>query len=371
MKILFICGSLEPGCDGVGDYTTRLAQSLIEDDHQVAILALYDKFIKEFSISSIDNKQKSISVCRIPYETDHQKRTNSAHSWISEINPEVISLQYVPYSFHSKGLPFKLVPLLNNISGSSKWQIMFHELWLGINKGSTVKENIIGKIQKRIVISLIKKLKPVAIHTQSQIYFNQLYQLRANPQMLPLFGNIEYIPLEHDSKKTNVISFAIFGKIRSGSPIESFAKELADYAKVNKKNMVINIIGRAGNYKYTWIKICQSYGLEVEDLGEQPPDLISKVLQHTTYGISTTPLPLVEKSGAVAAMREHGLPVITVAHQWIAKEKINFTMPEGVFNYEKGNLAGILSSPIGSDPLVDLSDIKRQFMDCVFTPNKH
>ena len=33
MKIVFICGCLEPGKDGVGDYTRRLSAELI--DHGV------------------------------------------------------------------------------------------------------------------------------------------------------------------------------------------------------------------------------------------------------------------------------------------------------------------------------------------------
>ena len=45
MKLIFICGSLEPGRDGVGDYTRRLAGELIRQGHQIAIIALNYKII--------------------------------------------------------------------------------------------------------------------------------------------------------------------------------------------------------------------------------------------------------------------------------------------------------------------------------------
>ena len=45
MKIMFICGSLEPGKDGVGDYTRRLCAHLKKHHIEVGILAYNDKFI--------------------------------------------------------------------------------------------------------------------------------------------------------------------------------------------------------------------------------------------------------------------------------------------------------------------------------------
>ena len=38
MKITFICGSLNPGQDGVGDYTRRLAAQLALDGHECQLI---------------------------------------------------------------------------------------------------------------------------------------------------------------------------------------------------------------------------------------------------------------------------------------------------------------------------------------------
>ena len=45
MKIVFICGSAQPGKDGVGDYVRLLALSLLKMGHQAAIVAYNDKFV--------------------------------------------------------------------------------------------------------------------------------------------------------------------------------------------------------------------------------------------------------------------------------------------------------------------------------------
>lgn len=61
-------------------------------------------------------------------------------------------------------------------------------------------------------------------------------------------------------------------------------------------------------------------------IGEQPAERISQALQVLDFGITASPLALVGKSGTVAAMLEHGLPVIasrndvSFAFQWDAVE---------------------------------------------------
>jgi hypothetical protein len=74
----------------------------------------------------------------------------------------------------------------------------------------------------------------------------------------------------------------------------------------------ITHIGRIGAGAELWEAMVARYGdgIAFRRLGEQPPDRISEVFATTHFGIATTPWALVGKSGTVAAMREHGLPVI-------------------------------------------------------------
>ena len=47
MKIAFLCGSLEPGFDGVGDYVRMLASEVIVQGHQAVIVAINDTHLKK------------------------------------------------------------------------------------------------------------------------------------------------------------------------------------------------------------------------------------------------------------------------------------------------------------------------------------
>jgi hypothetical protein len=43
MKIVFVCGSVEIGRDGVGDYTRQLGLELLNQGHEVRIIGINDK----------------------------------------------------------------------------------------------------------------------------------------------------------------------------------------------------------------------------------------------------------------------------------------------------------------------------------------
>jgi len=47
MRIAFLCGGLEPGRDGAGDYTSGLAEELRQQGHEPMVISLRDKFVSE------------------------------------------------------------------------------------------------------------------------------------------------------------------------------------------------------------------------------------------------------------------------------------------------------------------------------------
>ena len=106
MKILFICGSIEPGKDGVGDYTRRLCGELIRIGHEVQILSLCDFQVASFISDSQETEAKKVVANRIPKATSNKQRILWSQDVLNKFEPDWISLQYVPYSFNPKGLPF-------------------------------------------------------------------------------------------------------------------------------------------------------------------------------------------------------------------------------------------------------------------------
>lgn len=339
MRLIFICGSLEPGVDGVGDYTRRLATELIKQGHEIAALALDDQFTDKPTdhIENVDTI--AFPVYRIPSKLNVDNRFKLAYDWIENFNPEWLSLQFVSFSFHAKGLPFGLSKQLSKFNGR-KWHIMFHELWIGMEEKSTLKHIIWGKIQKFLIKTLIKKLNPLLIHTQTKLYQIQLAKLGFNASYLPLFSNI---PVDVNFKnKQNLdkskITLVNFGTIHPTVPIENFTKEAADYKAKTGIQIDMILMGRCGMEQDYWVKIWKSAGLTIHVLGEQPVEYISNIFNTSTLGISTTALPLIEKSGSVAAMHAHNLPVICISNSWKPRGINNLSVTTGVIEYCFGNL---------------------------------
>jgi glycosyltransferase involved in cell wall biosynthesis len=347
MNIVFLCGSMEPGRDGVGDYVRRLAIELQRQGHQVAVVSLNDRHLTEEYCGSQSIGKDILSVLRLPASWTAKQRFTRAKSWISTLNPEFLSLQFVPYSFSPKGLPIRLSKQLANLGQGYRWHIMFHELWVGMKSTAPLKLVGLGWLQKQLVRLLILHLKPVVVHTQTRLYQAQLNQCGIKAQYLPLFANIPMLFREEiqvlKKEDNHAIRFVFFGGIYPGAPIVEFAQEAASYAKNKNISILLVIIGRAGTEQSHWVEVWQAAGLGVEILGEQPPERISAVLASSSIGLCTTPTALVEKSGSAAAMRGHGLPVLCVSQPWQPRGMAKPPLPSGIMEYQYGNFESCLA----------------------------
>jgi hypothetical protein len=302
MKIAFICGSVEPARNGVGDYTRRLAGELIRQGHEITLIALNDHHVSSISIGLQDDGYEKISVVRMPAIISWKERARQVKISIDDFNPDWISLQFVPFAFHRKGLLTGLFKYFQEFGKGRKWHIMFHELWVGMEEKSPIKFRFLGWLQQRDIQNLLIKLHPQLIHTHAKIYGQKLNTLGYKAMNLPLFTNI---PVSSQSGIPNIkddvndISFVIFGHIHPKAPVEQFAKELMDYSKQTLKRMVLKFVGHSGSEQVRWQSTFISHGITVEVFGEQSPTEISRILSQCNYGITTTPIVLAEKSSVV------------------------------------------------------------------------
>ena len=123
MRIIFICSSLEPGRDGVGDYTRRLAVSLIKAGHRAMAIALNDKYVERESAATQRADGYELNVLRFPAVWSSTKRFNRAKEGVVTFNPEWLSLQFVLYAYNPKGIPFALGKKLKELGSKRKWHI--------------------------------------------------------------------------------------------------------------------------------------------------------------------------------------------------------------------------------------------------------
>jgi len=356
MKILFLCGSLENGKDGVGDYTRRLAGEIIRQGHSASIIALNDRHIFTIEQTVQESDGIKIPVLRLPSVLSNKEKYNKAGKFIEDFDPEWLSLQFVPYAFNKYGLPFGLGKHLAKIGKGRKWHIMFHELWIGMAEDSSLRFRIIGFIMKQIVKHLIITLHPNHIDTNITLYQKQLQKVGFSSNVLSLFGNIPV--LGNKQKKNNKeLIFILFGNIHYGADLENFTDWLLDIQKNENNLVIVWFVGKNGLELNSWSNALQEKNVYFKVYAKQNESVISKLMLQADIGITTTPYCLVEKSGAVAAMLEHKLPIVCVAREWIP-QNIDTNFRHNIIYWRPEiKLEDIIKQPIHSHHLRDIAKL--------------
>lgn len=383
MEIVFICGTLEPGCDGVGDYTIRLAEVLSGVGHKVSILSINDWFVNNSDVNDIvPGLIHEVRTLRVPSTLPEKHRLELSKAWLKQLNPDWVSLQFVPFSFQSKGLPLALGSFLKKLEVGFKWHIMFHELWVGMPKGTSRKHVIWGCLQKQIIKALITKLRPKSIHTPCQLYHAQLIHLGLNVRHLPLFSNIPVkaraYQLQHvesavpdincadnwfNSPNFSEISLIIFGTIHPQAQLAKFIELASKFMERHGLKIKLTLVGRCGTCQELWVTSCISAGISVDVKGEQPAETISFLLSNADIGISTSAFAMIDKSGTVAAMLEHKLPVICVGQTWIARDVDTPKFFDGIYALHDGCIEACLSPARPKKPFCAVEAAKKLIKD--------
>jgi hypothetical protein len=312
MKIVFLCGCLEPGRDGVGDYSRRLGIELIRQGHDVSLLALHDYDVLQETNELQELNGTTISVLRIPNHVPDRMRFLMAKTFIDFKDPEWISLQYVPFAYQIKGLPFNLASKLKMLGGDKKWHIMFHELWVGAEKTNSLKINILSHLQRFIIRRMLAILSPTVIHTHLPFYQEELMEIGAEALDLALFSNIGRIKKTKNTNSSDVLRVCFFSQVGASKEIIMFLEKLREMANNNKRKFEILLLGgapaRMNSFKDE-VALLLGSGTIINYTGFLPPDEISNHLQQCSIGITTIPLHGLGKSGTVAAFISHCVPV--------------------------------------------------------------
>jgi len=195
-------------------------------------------------------------------------------------------------------------------------------------------------------------LKPRALHTSNATYAGLLKResgIRVNLRLfgrrpfwvscrwrsgftateLPLFGNIPVLDLGPEPLLPAQLAAAgvpadpagrngwwlalFFGTLHPEWQPEPLTGILSRAAKRAGKRLCMVSAGRMGaSGEALWEKMSRENGPEIVFVkcGEQSGGQISTLLQIADFGIAVTPWELMGKSGTVAAMLDHGLPVL-------------------------------------------------------------
>jgi hypothetical protein len=319
MKILFICGSLEPAKDGVGDYSRKLAGELKIQGYEIMLVGLNDQYT---SVLIDKDEDSGLSEHRLPGIMPIAERFKKLKELIDDFQPDWVSLQYVAYSFHKKGMPFGLVRHLKKAVKNINVHIMFHEIWQGESKESTVKDKVVGFFQKQASLSIVAALKPVHVSTTNDYYQKCLLKAGVQANKIPVFSNIPLGDPSHKevykklpdfflSNTADYLLTCFFGGFNEHEQLMPRLQKLAaDIKQKLNRKLIITHAGKSNGVSQTFSIISKATGIPMLALGEWPENDIADYLASCDLGLSNHPKVLYEKSGSTAAMLYNQRPVI-------------------------------------------------------------
>ena len=224
---------------------------------------------------------------------------------------DLISFQFSPYAFSNYGIIGNSLINFAKVLKNYRVHINFHEIWIGDYPNAPLKEKLIGWFQKREIKIFLKITRPQLVTCSNSAALDRLRSEKINAKFLYLFGNITYSKSEINCIE-NLVKVAIFGTLYEKFPYDLLIKRLKEISDIQKRKLQIRIIGRQREGKgLTLLKnLAQQSLFRIHECGEQSTDSISHELQSCDLGVCTTPYDILGKSGATAAMLEHGLPII-------------------------------------------------------------
>ena len=225
---------------------------------------------------------------------------------------DLYSIQFAPYAFANNGFPNQILKCLAEKLQNKKVHLNFHEIWVGAYPRANCKEKGIGWLQKNLILRFINKCKPAWVTSSNAAALDRLKQVGVPAIFLYLFGNIPYSDNSKPTTKGQMLKVAFFGTLYADFPYDKLGNFFSTLSKTSGKKLEIILIGRqredaGSDHLYS---MCKKNDFLIERTGELSTDLISEQLQECLLGVSTTPYDVIGKSGATAAMFEHGLSVL-------------------------------------------------------------
>ncbi|MEN0047983.1 MAG: glycosyltransferase family 4 protein [Bacteroidota bacterium] len=297
MKVVFISNNLPPAVDGVGDYTYFIAEQFVEHGHEVHVICSDSK---EIDVTQMED----ISVYPIVDKWD-RLGIDKAIKCIQEIQPDWVSLQYVPYSFSPKGQPWAMIHFAKQVRK------------LGVPLSTTFHEVCIRYEPRQFSRALSQRIiaRALARHSQKNItsidfYVFYLKQWTKEVRMIQIGSNIPaiYTPEEDQKELRQSITsdgeflIATFGK-RDHVALLNLFEQLVSI----RPNTKLLICGKTPK-----IKIKEQLKSNIHSTGYLSREGVFQYLKCSDLFLqfSMGKGGVCNKSGSLAAAFAAGLPIV-------------------------------------------------------------
>jgi hypothetical protein len=320
MTLALLCGSLEAGADGVGDYSRRLAAACTELGVTTSVVALHDRHVSSPRLEQQSADGCCINTLRLPVSLSWRHRSRLLAEQLRQWECSAISLQFVPYAFDRRGLPLGLLTLLGHLEivPDLRVHLMFHEIWIGISSSSDRRSRLIGHLQRRLVQAIHTTLCPAAVHVTNSTYACCLRRAGMEAVRLPLFSTLELPPTPPPVGPASTFSACVFGRIPPPwDPDPALEVVVAEAARRQQAPRLL-LVGRPWIDDPWFERLQQRWPqLQIVRHGIEPDShKLCELIRSCQLGLATVPWGLIEKSSAVSVFLSLDLPVLVSRNGW-------------------------------------------------------
>ena len=312
MRIAILTNRFPPMLDGVGDYSSHLANELQHNGHKVSVICRREAPIQQ----AVRDGQFNVPVAAtIP--TWSWRAINPLRQFINEHQPDWILVQYVPNSFQQWAMPVWLPVLIWFIKRQGVCvSITFHEVSTRF-KTWPLRYGIVSLIQRLLAWLLVRLAN--AVVTSIDYYARQLQAYTNKPiHLIPIGSNI--IPVAITKNELTITRQQLM--TNSGPIISTFGIRNQDillqvFEQVVQQLEHVNliIVGNL-NLSASTYKIYQQLQHRIHVTGYLPREDVFRCLSASDVFFIPDPVTSKgeggssNKSGSLAAALAAGLPII-------------------------------------------------------------
>lgn len=324
-RVALVCATAEPGRDGVGDYAARVAAELAARGIGVCVIAVRDALLGEAVPTRAIND--GVEMIRLPASAGDERCAGWLESLLDAFAPDCVYLQMVCWGFAPRGILRPTPAALAAVLQRYKLIVNAHELWLGLEDGASIKHRVWGHLQREGLLRFFAAIRPARIVTSTQGYAAVLRRHGWQPALLAIPSNILVAPADAAGVWAEIapglddpsgprsgyfvaVTFATV--VPEWQPLEAL-RWLSAQASLQGRRLLLVAVGRtheAGQRRLDELRRALGSSAAVIVLGARPANFISALLREADIGLPSTPPAFIAKSGAAAAMRTHGLPML-------------------------------------------------------------
>ena len=280
--------------------------------NRVQLLATHDKVVTHPTTEAQRADGATVEVVRIPYATPSATRTRVLQRTVDALQPDWISLQYVPHAFNKYGLPLGLLQTLRSLRTSAARHVMFHELWITPRGPWDFKQRAIAAVEHAAVRWLIGTgFAPSVLHTHLPAYHQRLLAKGADVRPLPLFANIAAPPSPTHGASPGRFRVVFFSQLATPAEVVEFLTALAAYLAAERTELAVFLLGGNATRAAASATVLRSAlpAAQVEALGFLAAEELSEHFLRADLAVTPVQHHEIGKSGTVAAFLSHRLPV--------------------------------------------------------------